>query len=140
MRMARVLEMFLTGMATGALVGLLMSSLGAGFVMRDAAFALSMFFSMPATLLYLGIPLASAFSVRWVAKKLWRVEARLAHLIPVSFLVLMIPVLNPVFSGSNEMYAITLLGAIDGLFWSTPLVLWRDKKLRRGTFPPPDLH
>ena len=131
--------MFLTGMTTGALVGLFMSILGVGFMMQDTGFALSMFFSMPVTFLYLVIPLASAFFVHWVAKKVWQVEAHLAHLILVSFLVLMIPVLNPVFSGNTEIYAITLLGAVDGLVWSTPFVLWRDKRLRRVAFPPPDL-
>ncbi len=84
-------------MATGALVGLLMSvvtgiPIGGKNVMSAGWSAL---------LTVIGTPLASAFLVRYGAKKWEFFEPCLKHLIPVTFLTLFIPVFG-VLMGSPK--------------------------------------
>ena len=94
--------LFPIGMATGALVGLLMSvvtgiPIGGKNVMSAGWSAL---------LTVIGTPLASAFLVRYEAKKWEFFEPYLKHLIPVAFLTLFIPVFGVLMGSPN--------GDIDG--------------------------
>ena len=122
---AVVLVGFLTGMATGALVALLMSVVTTENVMSAGWSAL---------LTVIGTPLASAFIINcgakiiinYGAKKLEFCEPRLIQLIPVAFLTLFIPVFGLLMGTPNkvDVLLMTLVGAVGGAFWSTPFVLW----------------
>ena len=114
---AVVLAGFLNGMATGALVALLMSVVTTENVMSAGWSAL---------LTVIGTPLASAFIINYGAKKLEFCEPRLIQLIPVAFLTLFIPVFGLLMGTPNkvDVALMTLVGAVGGAFWSTPFVLW----------------
>jgi len=113
-------ELFLLGMATGALVGLLIA--------LNGFFGLG-FSSFGGFVAYvLGTILISAFGVKKMAQMRSFSEPSLKHLIPVAFLTFFLPVLGPAFGAPNSdittVATIALLGAIGGAFWSTPFVLW----------------
>jgi len=114
---AVVLAGFLNGMATGALVALLMSVVTTENVMSAGWSAL---------LTVIGTPFASAFIINYGAKKLEFCEPRLIQLIPVAFLTLFIPVFGLLMGTPNkvDVALMTLVGAVGGAFWSTPFVLW----------------
>jgi len=118
----RIRDLFLAGLATGALVGLLTA-----MVTQISWSGYNPMVWWWSTLLVLiGIPLASAFTVRCLSFK-WRCcEPSLKHLIPVAFLTIVIPVLGPVFGGTGavkEIPIITVMGAVGGLCWSSPFAL-----------------
>ena len=73
----------------------------------------------PALLDVIGTPLASAFLVRYGAKRWECYGPCLKHLIPVAILTLFISVLGH----SWVVPIVTLMGAAGGAFWSTPYVL-----------------
>ena len=108
---------FLIGMATGALVALLMSVVTTENVMSAGWSAL---------LTVIGTPLASAFIINYGAKKLEFCEPRLIQLIPVAFLTLFIPVFGVLMGSPNkaEVPLATLIGPAGGAFWSTPYGPW----------------
>ena len=113
-------ELFLLGMATGALVGLLIA--------LNGFFGLG-FPSFGGFVAYvLGTILISAFGVKKMAQMRSFSEPSLKHLIPVAFLTFFLPVLGPAFGAPNSdittVATIALLGAIGGAFWSIPFVLW----------------
>ena len=113
-------ELFLLGMATGALVGLLIA--------LNGFFGLG-FPSFGGFVAYvLGTILISAFGVKKMAQMRSFSEPSLKHLIPVAFLTFFLPVLGPAFGAPNSdittVATIALFGAIGGVFWSTPFVLW----------------
>ena len=123
-------KLFLQGMATGALVGLLMVvithiPLGSN---SDGDNITVMYHWSGALMTLIGIPLVSAFSVKYGSKKLNCCEPSLKLLIPVSFLTFFIPVLGSSFGAPNSdittLVTIVLLGGIGGAFWSTPFALW----------------
>ena len=123
-------ELFLTGMATGAFVGLLMvviTHIPLGST-SDGDKITVMYHWSGALMTLIGIPLVSAFSVKYGSKKLNCCEPSLKLLIPVSFLTFFIPVLGISFGAPNSdittLATIVLLGGIGGAFWSTPFVLW----------------
>ena len=117
-------RLLLCGMATGALVGLLLSVVIQIPLGDNPKTALVMSHMSTALLTLVGIPLASAFSIRFGAKKLKLYEPRLLQLIPVAFLTLFIPVIGALMGTPNEINVplITLLGAAGGAFWSMPFV------------------
>ena len=118
-------RLLLSGMATGALVGLLLSVV-TQIPLGDNPKTDHVMSHMSSALLTLvSIPLASAFSIRFGAKKLKLSEPRLLQLIPVAFLTLFIPVFGALMGTPNKINVplITLLGAAGGAFWSTPFVL-----------------
>jgi len=61
-------------------------------------------------------------------------EPSLKHLIPVAYLTLLIPVLFTSMGAPNSnlvtLATIVMLGAIGGIFWSTPFALWSYYKSR----------
>ena len=117
-------ECLVPGMATGALVGLLLSVVIQIPLGDNPKTALVMSHMSTALLTLVGIPLASAFSIRFGAKKLKLYEPRLLQLIPVAFLTLFIPVFGALMGTPNKINVplITLLGAAGGAFWSMPFV------------------
>ena len=112
-------RLLLCGMATGALVGLLLSVVVQIPLGDNPKTALVMSHMSTALLTLVGIPLASAFSIRFGAKKLKLYEPRLLQLIPVAFLTLFIPVFGALMGTPNKINVplITLLGAAGGAFW-----------------------
>lgn len=113
-------QTLLTGAATGALVALFMVL----NVKIDIAFA-----SFPTAILsFLVVILASAFSVKKISQTIDCCEPSLKHLIPVAFLTFIIPVLGPIIGAPNMglevVVTIICMGAIGGLFWSTPFAIW----------------
>jgi len=87
-----------------------------------------------ALLTLIGIPLVSAFSVKYGSRKLNCCEPSLKHLIPVAYLTFLIPVLGVSFGAPNSnletLATIVMLGAIGGIFWSTPFAAWSYFKSR----------
>ena len=131
-------ELFLTGMATGAFVGLLMvviTHIPLGST-SDGNKITVMYHWSGALMTLIGIPLVSAFSVKYGSKKLNCCEPSLKLLIPVSFLTFFIPVLGISFGAPNSdittLATVVLLGGIGGAFWRTPFVLW-DHFRNRGS-------
>ena len=131
-------EMFLFGIATGAFVGLLMvviTNIPLGST-SDGGKITVMYHWSGALMTVIGIPLVSAFSVKYGSKKLNCCEPSLKLLIPVSFLTFFIPVLGISFGAANSdittLATIVLLGGIGGVIWSTPFVLW-DHFRNRGS-------
>ena len=120
-----IAAVLLSGMATGALVGLLLSVVIQIPLGDNPKTALVMSHMSSCLLTFVGIPLASAFSIRFGAKKLKLCEPRLLQLIPVAFLTLFIPVFGALMGTPNKINVplITLLGAAGGAFWSTPFLL-----------------
>ena len=130
-------EMFLVGMATGAFVGLLMAvitqiPLGST---SDGNKITVMYHWSGALMTVIGIPLVSAFSVKYGSKKLNCCEPSLKHLLPVAFLTCL-PVLGSAGGAPNNGFgvlaALILIGTIFGVIWSTPFVLW-DHFRNRGS-------
>ena len=119
-----IAAVLLSGMATGALVGLLLSVVIQIPLGDNPKTALVMSHMSSCLLTFVGIPLASAFSIRFGAKKLKLCEPRLLQLIPVAFLTLFIPVFGALMGTPNKINVplITLLGAAGGAFWSMPFV------------------
>ena len=122
-------ELFLTGMATGAFVGLLMAvitqiPLGST---SDGNKITVMYHWSGALMTVIGIPLVSAFSVKYGSTKLNCCEPSLKHLLPVAILTCL-PVLGSAAGAPNNglavLAALVLIGAIFGVIWSTPYVLW----------------
>ena len=87
-----------------------------------------------ALLVVIGIPLVSAFGVNKISKMSGCCEPSLKHLIPVAYLTLLIPVLFSSMGAPNSnlvtLATIVMLGAIGGIFWSTPFALWSYYKSR----------
>jgi len=114
-------DLFLAGLATGALVGLLTA-----VVTQISWSSYNLMYWWWSTLLVvIGISLASAFTVRWLSFKRGCCEPSLKQLIPVAFLTFVIPVLGPVFGGTGaikEIPIVTIMGAVGGLFWT--FALW----------------
>ena len=121
-------ELFLHGMATGALAALFMVL----NIVADIAFH-----SLETALLsFLVVALASTFSVKKISQTIGCCEPSLKQLIPVGILTTIIPVTTALFGAPNMgikvVASITVLGAIGGAFWSTPFVLW-DHFRNRGS-------
>ena len=115
-----------TGAATGASVGLLIS--------LNGFFEIG-FGSFGGFLAYVfGSILLSAFGVKIISQKIDCCEPSLKHLIPVSFLTFFMPVLGPAIgapsSGLDYVGILIIFGAIGGLFWSTPFAIWNYYKSR----------
>ena len=87
-----------------------------------------------ALLVVIGIPLVSAFGVNKISKMSGCCEPSLKHLIPVAYLTFLIPVLFSSMGAPNSnletLATIVMLGAIGGIFWSTPFALWSYYKSR----------
>ncbi len=87
-----------------------------------------------ALLTVIGIPLVSAFSVKYGSRKLNYCEPSLKHLIPVAYLTFLIPVLGVSFGAPNSnletLATIVMLGTIGGIFWSIPFAVWSYFKSR----------
>ena len=119
----------IAGMATGALVGLLLSGLTRiplGVDPEGHEYH-CMYWWWSALLTAVFIPLMAAFSSRLMAMKWACYKPRMVQLIPVAFLTFVMPALGPVFGGNGgftEIPIVTLMGAVGGLFWSVPYVLW----------------
>jgi hypothetical protein len=128
--MMRKRNIAFAGMATGAFVGLLMMvithiPLGND---SDGDKITIMYHWSGALLTLIGIPLMSAFLVKYGSEKMNGCKPSLKQLIPVAYLTFLIPVLGASFGAPNSdldtMATIVLLGAIGGAFWSLPYVLW----------------
>jgi len=127
---------FLTGAAIGTFVGLLMTvvtqiPLGND---SDGHKITVMYHWESALLVVIGIPLVSAFGVNIISKMSGCCKPSLKHLIPVAYLTLLIPVLFSSMGAPNSnlvtLATIVMLGAIGGIFWSTPFALWSYYKSR----------
>ena len=127
---------FLAGAAIGTFVGLLMTivtqiPLGND---SDGHKITVMYHWESALLVVIGIPLVSAFGVNKISKMSGCCEPSLKHLIPVAYLTLLIPVLFSSMGAPNSnlvtLATIVMLGAIGGIFWSTPFALWSYYKSR----------
>ena len=127
---------FLAGALTGTFVGLLMVvithiPLGSD---SDGYKITVMYHWSSALLVVIGIPLVSAFGVNKISKMSGCCEPSLKHLIPVAYLTLLIPVLFSSMGAPNSnletLATIVMLGAIGGIFWSTPFALWSYYKSR----------
>ena len=123
-------DIIFAGIATGTFVGILMViitniPLGSD---SDGSKITIMYHWSGALLTVIGIPLVSAFSVKYGSRKLNCCEPSLKHLIPVAYLTFLIPVLGISFGAPNSdldtLATIILLGAIGGAFWSLPYLLW----------------
>ena len=127
--MMRKRDLIFAGMVTGTCVGLLMviiTNIPLGST-SDGSKITIMYHWSGALLTLIGIPLVSAFSVKYGSRKLNCCEPSLKQLIPVSFLTLFLPILGASFGAPNSdldtLATIILLGAIGGAFWSLPYVL-----------------
>ncbi len=127
---------FLTGAAIGTFVGLLMTVISHIPLGHDSDGNLItvMYHWQSALLVVIGIPLVSAFGVKKIAKMRGCCEPSLKHLIPVAYLTFLIPVLGVSFGAPNSnldtLATIVMLGAIGGIFWSTPFAIWSYFKSR----------
>ena len=127
---------FLTGAAIGTFVGLLMTVISHIPLGNDSdGYQITvMYHWQSALLVVIGIPLVSAFGVNKISKMSGCCEPSLKHLIPVAYLTFLIPVLGASFGAPNSnlvtLATIVMLGAIGGIFWSTPFALWSYYKSR----------
>ena len=128
--MMRKRDLIFAGIVTGTCVGLLMviiTNIPLGST-SDGDKITIMYHWSGAFLTLIGVPLVSAFSVKYGSRKLNCCEPSLKQLIPVSFLTLFLPILGASFGAPNSdldtLATIILLGAIGGAFWSLPYVLW----------------
>ena len=131
-------DIIFAGMATGTFVGLLMAvitqiPLGND---SDGDKITIMYHGSTALLAVIGIPLMSAFSVKYGSKKLNCCEPSLKHLLPVAFLTCL-PVLGAAGGApdpSLEVFVATILiGMVFGTIWSLPYVLWAHFKKTDST-------
>ncbi|MBS71945.1 MAG: hypothetical protein CMO20_03180 [Thermoplasmata archaeon] len=110
-------NILLSGLITGGLIGSLMSlNLLSG--VTGIGFEVAMFS-------FLAVILISAFTVKRIFPKITGDDVSLKHLIPISFLTFMIPVLG-ISAGSpnsdlSTLANIIFIGTIGGVFWS---ILW----------------
>ena len=131
-------SIFLAGVLTGTFVGLLMTVISHIPLGHDSDGNLItvMYHWQSALLVVIGIPLVSAFGVKKIAKMRGCCEPSLKHLIPVAYLTFLIPVLGVSFGAPNSnletLATIVMLGAIGGIFWSMPFVLWSMFKSRNN--------
>ena len=127
---------FLTGAAIGTFAGLLMTVISHIPLGNDSdGYQITvMYHWQSALLVVIGIPLVSAFGVNKISKMSGCCEPSLKHLIPVAYLTFLIPVLGASFGAPNSnlvtLATIVMLGAIGGIFWSTPFALWSYYKSR----------
>jgi MFS family permease len=121
-------DIIFAGIATGTFVGILMViitniPLGSD---SDGDKITIMYHWSGALLTVIGIPLVSAFSVKYGSRKLNCCEPSLKHLLPVAFLTCL-PVLFSTGGAPNSslevLASIVLIGAVFGAFWSLPYVL-----------------
>ena len=121
---------FLTGAAIGTFVGLLMTVITQIPLGNDSdGYKITVMYHWSSALLVvIGIPLVSAFGVKKIAKMSGCCEPSLKHLIPVAYLTFLIPVLFSSMGAPNSnlktLATIVMLGAIGGIFWSTPFAIW----------------
>ena len=122
-------KILLIGMATGTLVGLLMtviSHIPLGTT-SDGNKITVMYHWSGALLVVIGIPLMSAFGIKKIAVDFWGCEPSLKHLIPVAYLTFLLPILGASFGAPNSnldtLATIVLLGSVGGAFWSLPYVI-----------------
>ena len=123
-------NIFLAGAFTGTFVGLLMtviSHIPLGTTSDGGKITVFYHWS-GALLVTIGIPLMSAFGVKKMAVDFWGCEPSLKQLIPVAYLTFLMPVLGASFGAPNSdletLATIVMLGAIGGIFWSLPYVIW----------------
>ena len=127
---------FLAGALTGTSVGLLMTIITNIPLGNDSdGYQITvMYHWQSALLVVIGIPLVSAFGVNKISKMSGCCEPSLKHLIPVAYLTFLIPVLFSSMGAPNSnlvtLATIVMLGAIGGIFWSTPFALWSYYKSR----------
>ena len=127
---------FLTGAAIGTFVGLLMTVITQIPLGNDSdGYKITVMYHWSTVLpVVIGIPLVSAFGVNKISKMSGCCEPSLKHLIPVAYLTLLIPVLFSSMGAPNSnlvtLATIVMLGAIGGIFWSTPFALWSYYKSR----------
>ena len=78
--------------------------------------------------IFLAMAILSAIVVNQILKTTRRPELNLKILVPIGFLTSIIPLLGATFGAPNSepitLVTIVLLGAIGGLFWSSPFALW----------------
>jgi hypothetical protein len=128
--MMRKRDIIFIGIATGTFVALLMTIISQIPLGNDSdGYKITMMYHWStACLTVIGIPLVSAFSVKYGSRKLNCCEPSLKQLIPVAYLTLLIPVLFSSMGAPNSnletLATIVMLGAIGGAFWSLPYVLW----------------
>ena len=127
---------FLAGAAIGTSVGLLMTVISHIPLGNDSdGYKITVMYHWSSALLVvIGIPLVSAFGVNKISKMSGCCEPSLKHLIPVAYLTFLIPVLTTSGGAPNSnlvtLATIVMLGAIGGIFWSTPFALWSYYKSR----------
>ena len=127
---------FLAGALTGTFVGLLMTVITQIPLGNDSdGYKITVMYHWSTALpVVIGIPLVSAFGVNKISKMSGCCEPSLKHLIPVAYLTLLIPVLFSSMGAPNSnlvtLATIVMLGAIGGIFWSTPFALWSYYKSR----------
>ena len=127
--MMRKRDIIFAGMATGAFVGLLMmviTHIPLGST-SDGSKITIMYHWSGALLTLIGIPLMSAFSVKYGSRKLNCCEPSMKQLIPVAYLTFLLPVLGTSFGAPNSdldtLATIVLVAAIGGAFWSLTVYL-----------------
>ena len=104
------------GSVNGVLMAILMILNVISGVTDDVDFALAM-------LSFLAVILIPPFSLKQAKPN----EVSLVHLIPVSFLTLIIPVFGAVFGGPDmgpEWLVLIPIAAVGGAFWSLPFAAW----------------
>jgi hypothetical protein len=131
-------SIFLAGVLTGTFVGLLMTVINQIPLGNDSnGYKITVMYRWSSALpVVIGIPLVSAFGVNKIAKMRGCCEPSLKHLIPVAYLTFLIPVLGASFGAPNSnletLATIVMLGAIGGIFWSTPFAIWSYFKSRKN--------
>ncbi len=80
-----------------------------------------------AMLSFLMIILIPPFLTREIWEKQFNLRPSLKHLVPVSFLTFILPVLGPAFGGPSlgpEWLILIPMAAVGGIFWSLPFAGW----------------
>jgi len=112
-----------SGAMSGAMIAILMILLIALGDLGEIIFA--SFAS--AMLSFLMIILIPPFLTREIWEKQFNLRPSLKHLVPVSFLTFILPVLGPAFGGPSlgpEWLILIPMAAVGGIFWSLPFAGW----------------
>lgn len=112
---------FVTGAGTGATLGMLVAVIMVKIGLEPPSFG-------AAIGVFLGMIFVSAFAVQKISQRIGCCNPSLKQLIPISFLTFVIPLLGASFGAPNSdldtLATIILMGAIGGVFWSTPFAIW----------------
>ena len=118
-------NILLSGSITGGLIGFLMI-LNVMSGVTEFGFGIAM-------LSFLAVILIPAFLVKRTFPQIIEGEASLKHLIPISFLTFILPILGPAFGGGDmglDWLILVPMGAVGGIFWSLPFAGWSYYKSR----------